>query len=350
MGELNLSNRLVMAPMTRNRATEHGLVSNIMVEHYKQRATAGLIITESTPISPQGVGYPFSPGLFTEEQLESWKPLIKAVHDAGGLIFVQLQHCGRISHTSIQPNNSMPVAPSAIKASGQAVTYTGMKNFETPRALESEEITSIAQQFFTSSRMAKDAGFDGIEIHGANGYIIDQFLRDGSNHRTDNYGGSSENRMRLLNEVLDLVCAIWSANKVGVRLSPENSFNSMEDSNPQKHFEYFIEKLSSRKLAYLHILEGDMLNDYNVVNYHTLRAKFFGTYIANNGYDSEKAEKAVSHGHADLIAFGTPFLANPDLVRRYRENLPLNEADQTTFYGGTKIGYNDYPFYSLVKK
>ena len=345
LGDLTLENRMVMAPMTRNRANKEGLVSTMMVTHYQQRASAGLIIAESAPVSAKGVGYPNTPGLFTENQADSWKPLTTAVHSEGGYIFAQLQHCGRISHSSLQPYNMLPIAPSAIKPSGQAVTYTGMLDFETPRALDIHEIPLIVEDFVRGAEMAKRAGFDGIEVHGANGYIIDQFLRDGSNQRSDAYGGSVENRMLLLNEILDAVCKVWPVKRVGLRLSPENSFNSMSDSNTQAHFEYFIEQLSDRKLAYVHILEGDMMTKSRQINYQDLRAKFSGTYIANNGYDLEKAKTTIANGDASLVAFGVPFLANPDLVYRYRENLPLNEADPTTFYGGNEVGYNDYAFY-----
>ncbi len=345
LGDLTLNNRMVMAPMTRNRANEQGLVSDMMMTHYKQRASAGIIIAESAPVSAQGVGYPNTPALFTEAQADSWKPLITAVHEQGGHIFAQLQHCGRISHSSMQPDNALPIAPSALKPAGHAVTYSGMLDFETPRALETEEIPLIVEQFRQGAEMAKRAGFDGIEVHGANGYIIDQFLRDGSNQRSDIYGGNVENRMRLLNWVLDAVCTIWPTKRVGVRLTPENSFNSMSDSNPQQHFEYFIEQLNLRSLAYVHVLEGDMMSQESKVDYSVLRAKFNGTYIANNGYDLEKAQTAIKNGDASLVAFGIPFLANPDLVRRYRENLPLNQADHNTFYGGNEVGYTDYAFY-----
>ncbi len=346
LGDLPLSNCMVMAPMTRNRANKKGLVSDIMVRHYQQRATAGLIITESVPISAQAIGYPNTPGLFTKEQADSWRPLIDAVHVEGGAIFAQLQHCGRISHSCMQPDNTLPVAPAAIRANGQAVTYAGMLDFETPRVLEIQEMPDIVEQFRLAAEMAKYAGFDGIEVHGANGYIIDQFLRDGSNQRSDNYGGTVENRIRLLNEILDQVCTVWSADRVGIRLSPENSFNSMSDSKPQKHFEYFIEQLNTRNLAYLHVLEGDMTGETSQVDYSALRTRFSGTYIVNNGYNLEKAQTAIKNGNADLVAFGIPFLANPDLVYRYSQNLPLNVADPTTFYGGNEVGYTDYPFYS----
>lgn len=345
LGDLTLANRMVMAPMTRNRAAENGIVPPMMVTYYRQRASAGLIITESTPVSPEGVGYPATPGIHTEAHAASWRGVTDAVHAAGGHVFVQLQHCGRISHPSLLPNNATPVAPSALRPAGQAVTYGGMQDFVTPRALETREIPGIVAQFKHAAEMAKRAGFDGVEVHGANGYIVDQFLRDGSNRRTDAYGGSMQNRMRLLNEILDAVCAVWPARRVGVRLSPENSFNSMSDSDPQAHFGYFVGELSPRGLAYVHVLEGDMLTKASTVDYRALRSRFSGPYVANNGYDLARAQTAVRSGAADLIAFGIPFLANPDLVRRYRENLPLNAADPSTFYGGTEAGYTDYPFY-----
>lgn len=272
--------------------------------------------------------------------------LTDAVHSQGGRIFLQLIHCGRISHPSMQPDNSLPIAPSALRPDGQAVTYGGMRDFVTPRALAEDEIMRIAGQFLQSAELAKRAGFDGLEIHGANGYLVDQFLRDGTNHRTDAYGGSPQNRMRLLNEILDAVLTVWSPQRIGVRFSPENSFNSMSDSDPQKHFGYFAQQLNSRGLAYLHVLEGDMIGEIRRrVDYHSLRSKFSGTYISNNGHGLESAKKALQNGTADLIAFGTPFIANPDLVRRYRENLPLNQADRSAYYGGTETGYTDYPFY-----
>lgn len=345
LGGMTLANRLVMAPMTRNRADKDGVVSPMMVTHYQQRAGAGLIVTESAPISTEGVGYPFTPGIYNDAQTEGWRRLTKAIHSAGGRVFIQLQHCGRISHPSLQPNNAAPVAPSAIRPAGQAITYSGMQDFVTPRALEVHEIPAIVGQFQHAAELAKRAGFDGIEVHGANGYLIDQFLRDGSNHRQDRYGGNAENRMRFLNEVLDAVCGVWPAERVGVRLTPENGFNSMSDSAPQSHFSYFMAQLNGRGLAYVHVLEGDMMTDTKVVDYRALRSTFSGLYIANNGYDLGRAQMALQSGAADLIAFGIPFLANPDLVRRYRENLPLNPADPSTFYGGTEAGYIDYPFH-----
>ena len=267
------------------------------------------------------------------------------LYSAGGHVFIQLQHCGRISHPSLLPNNATPVGPSALRPTGQAVTYTGMQDFVTPHSLETREIPGIVAQFQCGAKMAKRAGFDGVEVHGANGYIIDQFLRDGSNRRSDAYGGSVQNRMRLLNKILDTVCAVWPAWRVGVRLTPENSFNSMSDSDPQAHFEYFVEQLSPRGLAYVHVLEGDMMTKASALDYRALRSKFAGPYIANNGYDLVRAQTMVRSGAVNMVSFGIPFLGNPDLVRRYRENLPLNETDPSTFYGGSEAGYTDYPFY-----
>jgi N-ethylmaleimide reductase len=345
LGDMTLANRMVMAPMTRNRADDKGVPRPMMATYYGQRADAGLIVTESVPVSAEGIGYPFTPGLYTEAQAAGWLRVTNAVRSAGGHAFVQLQHCGRISHPSLLPDNGLPVAPSALRPEGQAVTYAGMRDFVTPRALEAGEIPGIVIQFQRAAEMARRAGFDGVEVHGANGYLVDQFLRDGSNRRTDAYGGSAQNRMRLLNEILDAVCAVWPASRVGVRLSPENGFNTMADSDPQAHFGYFAGQLGARSLAYVHVLEGDMMTKASVLDYRALRARFAGPYIANNGYDLARAAAALRSGAADLVAFGTPFLANPDLVRRYRENLPLNAADTSTFYGGDELGYTDYPFY-----
>jgi len=345
LGDLTLANRMVMAPMTRNRADGDGVVPPLMVRYYAQRASAGLIVTESAPVSPGAIGYPFTPGAFSDAQTAGWLRLTNAVHSAGGRVFIQLQHCGRISHPSLRPDGATPVAPSAIRPDGQAVTYAGMQDFVTPRALETGEIAGIVEEFRHAAEIARRAGFDGVEVHGANGYLIDQFLRDGSNRRTDGYGGSPANRMRLLNEILDAVATVWPAGRIGLRLTPENSFNSMADSDPQAHFGYFLEQLGGRGLAYLHVLEGDMTSKAGAVDYRALRARFDGPYIANNGYDLARARTAIASGAADLVAFGIPFLANPDLVRRYRENLPLNLADPTTFYAGSETGYTDYPVY-----
>lgn len=344
VGEMELPNRMVMAPMTRNRANQDNAPHSLNVKYYQQRASAGLIITEASQVSADGVGYPATPGIYSEAQVAGWRDITDAVHAEGGHIFIQLWYCGRISHPDLLPDQHTPVAPSAIQPEGEAFTYEGLKPFVMPRALEANEIAEIVAQYKHAAKMARQAGFDGIEVHGANGYLIDQFLRDGSNQRTDQYGGSVENRMRFLNEVLDAVCEEWPGQCVGLRLTPENSFNAMSDSDPQNHFAYFISQLSTRKLAYLHILEGDMMTKNRTLDYRSLRDSFDGIYIANNGYDKARATKALSDGDADMVAFGIPFLANPDLVYRFENDLPLNEADQNTFYGGDEHGYSDYPF------
>jgi N-ethylmaleimide reductase len=343
LAELSLANRMVMAPMTRNRADQDGVVPPSMVTYYAQRASAGLIVTESTPVAAEAVGYPSTPGIWTEQQAASWHTLTDAVHAAGGKVFVQLQHCGRISHPSLLPEGVAPVAPSPLRPTGEAVTYAGMQEFVTPRALEAREISGVVSQFHHAAEMARRAGFDGVEVHAGNGYLVDQFLRDGTNHRTDAYGGNVQNRMRLLHEILDAVCAVWPAAQVGVRVTPENQFNAMSDSDPQAHFGYVVEQLGRRRLAYLHVLEGDMATKTTTLDYRTLRWKFGAPYLANNGYDLGRAQTAIRHGVVDLVAFGVPFLANPDLVRRYREGLPLNAADPATFYAGGEAGYTDYP-------
>ncbi|NOX43432.1 MAG: alkene reductase [Gammaproteobacteria bacterium] len=344
LGDIKLSNRMVMAPMTRNRADEHHAPHDLNVTYYQQRATAGLIITEASQVSPEGVGYPGTPGIYSDEQVAGWQKVTNAVHAEGGHIFIQLWYCGRISHPDLLPDKQIPVAPSAIKPEGEAVTLEGMKAFVTPRALETNEIADIVAQYRHAAKMAKKAGFDGVEVHAANGYLIDQFLRDGSNKRTDEYGGSLENRMRLLNEVLDAVIEVWPSHRVAVRLTPENSFNSMSDSNPLENFSYFITQLNPRKLAYVHVLEGDMMTKSVNIDYRVLRDCYDGLYMANNGYDKARAQTALNNGNCDLVALGVPFLSNPDLVKRYQHDLPLNEVDFATFYGGDEHGYVDYPF------
>lgn len=344
VGDLTLSNRMVMAPMTRNRANQNNAPHALNTEYYQQRATAGLTITEATQVSPEGVGYPATPGIYSKEQVDGWREVTDAVHTQNGHIFIQLWYCGRISHPDILPDKQTPVAPSALQPEGDAITLTGPQPFVTPRALETKEIPGIVAQYKHAAQMAKDAGFDGIEIHSANGYLVDQFLRDATNQRTDQYGGTVENRMRLLNEILDAVCEVWPNNRVGLRLSPENNFNAMSDSDPQAHFAYFISQLQPRNLAYLHVLEGDVMTKEQHVDYRALRDSFNGIYIANNGYDQTRAQNALAKNDCDLIAFGVPFLANPDLLYRYQNDLPLNEPDTDTFYGGDSHGYTDYPF------
>ncbi|HEB59799.1 MAG TPA: alkene reductase [Gammaproteobacteria bacterium] len=343
VGKLELPNRVVMAPLTRNRAGEGNVPTDLNVEYYRQRASAALIITEATQVAAEGVGYPATPGIHTPEQVAGWRKVTDAVHAAGGHIFCQLWFCGRISHPSML-NGKLPVAPSAIRPEGEAMTYEGPQPFVTPKALSEKEIEHIIGEYGRAARLAREAGFDGVEVHAANGYLIDQFLRDGSNQRDDRWGGSLENRARFLTRVLDTVFEAWQPNEVGVRLSPENRFNSMSDSDPAKTFEYVAHQLSGLGLAYLHVLEGDMLSGERTLDYRHLRDVFGGIYMANCGYTLERAQAAIANGDADLVAFGQLYIANPDLVERFREGAPLNTPDPETFYGGDAHGYTDYPF------
>lgn len=344
VGSLSLKNRLVMAPMTRNRSGEGNVPQDLNATYYAQRAGAGLIITEASQISPQGVGYPGTPGIHSKEQVEGWKKVTHAVHEKGGLIVIQLWHVGRISHPSLQPGGAQPVAPSAIKPAGNAFTLKGLVPFETPRALKTEEIPEIVAQYARAAKLGMDAGFDGVEIHAANGYLIDQFIRDGSNQRKDQYGGSIENRLKLLKEVTEAVTAAIGADRVGVRISPENTFNDMKDSNPQVTFNAAAQMLSSYGLAFLHAVEGDFVTGKRLLNYRELKTIFKGPYMANGGYDLDRARKNLEIREADLISIGKLFLANPDLVDRFKKKAPLNTPDEATFYGGDAIGYTDYPF------
>jgi len=346
LGALSLPNRIVMAPMTRNRASEGNVPNELMVEYYRQRASAGLLITEGAQIMPEGQGYPLTPGIHSQQQIAGWRQVTDAVHQAGGRIVLQLWHVGRISHSSLQPQGQLPVAPSAVRPAGQAVTFSGMQPFETPRALEAGELPAIVAQYATAARNAREAGFDGIEIHSANGYLLDQFLRNGSNHRTDAYGGSIENRSRLLLEVVEAVCNAWSADHVGVRLSPVQPFNDMRDSDPRSTFLHVVKALNRFELAFLHITEMGKDNPGAAgpdFDFRLLRDAWDGIYMTNAGYDKTRANAAIASGAADLIAFGVPFIANPDLVERFRRNGPLNQADSATFYGGGAAGYTDYP-------
>ena len=343
IGPNTLRNRMVMAPLTRNRAGEGNVPQAMNVKYYRQRASAGLIISEATQVSAEGVGYPATPGIHSPEQVAGWKEVTRAVHDEDGLIYLQLWYCGRISHPDLLPNNQQPVSASAIRAQGDAVTFEGMKPFVEPRALETDELPGIVDQYRKAAINAKEAGFDGVEVHAANGYLLDQFLRDGTNQRQDNYGGSLENRTRLLLEVIDAVTGIWEPSQLGVRISPDNSFNDIHDSDPQTLFNYVAEVLNLKQLGYLHVVEGGFMGEHEV-DYDQIRQRFTGKYMANLGYDREKAETAIASGHADLVSFGTLFLANPDLVARFRAGAELNTPDQDTFYGGDEHGYTDYPF------
>lgn len=344
LGRNELRNRIVMAPLTRNRATVPGNVPQEMnATYYAQRASAGLIITEATPISEMGHGYPATPGIHSDAQVQGWKQVVEAVHARGGKVFLQLWQVGRISHPSLLPNNALPVAPSAIRPAGQAFTYTGLQDFVTPRALATEEIPGIVEDFRIAAQNALAAGFDGVEVHGANGYLLDQFLRDGTNHRTDQYGGSIANRARLLVEVVSAVSQVWGADRVGVRISPINPFNDIRDSYPQALFNHVADILSPLNLAYLHVVEVGMGGESQPFDFDELRRHWRGNYIANGGYDKARGNAAIASGHADAIAYGVPFIANPDLVERFRLDAPLNTPDQEKFYGGGEEGYTDYP-------
>jgi N-ethylmaleimide reductase len=346
LGPLRLSSRIVMAPLTRNRAVDGNVPSPMAPTYYAQRAGAGLQITEATQVCPEGQGYPRTPGIHSAEQVAGWKKVTDAVHAAGGHIFLQLWHVGRISHSSLQPGGQLPVAPSALRPSGSAVTLSGLVPFETPRALVTDELPGIVEQYRTGARNALAAGFDGVEVHGANGYLLDQFLRDSTNQRADAYGGTLENRARLLFEVLDAAISVWGAPRVGVRISPVSRFNDIRDNDPQATFGYVAARASALGLAYLHVLEGEPGADsaqLQPFDYARLRAAFAGPYMANCGYDRSRALAAVAGGAADLIAFGKDFISNPDLVERLKRNAPLNAWDADTFYSGEEKGYIDYP-------
>ncbi|MGH8657965.1 MAG: alkene reductase [Gammaproteobacteria bacterium] len=352
LGPYLLPNRIVMAPLTRNRAGPGNVPQAMNARYYAQRSSAGLIITEATQISPQGVGYPDTPGIHNAAQVEGWKQVTQAVHERGGRIFLQLWHVGRISHPSLQPDGALPVAPSAIRPAGEAYTYEGLKPFVTPRALALDEIPGVVDQYRTAARYALAAGFDGAEIHTANGYLIDQFLRDGTNHRTDRYGGSLANRVWFLLAVTEAVTEVWGTDRVGVRLSPVGRFNDMTDSDPETTFNYVAEQLGRFGLAYLHVVEGDegsesprgeTLELAAAFDFKQLRSSFSGLYMANFGYTYASATAALRAGRADLVSFGKLFLANPDLPERFATGAPLNEPDHATFYGGGERGYTDYP-------
>lgn len=344
LGSIAMSNRMVMAPLTRNRSSMEGVPQDINVTYYEQRATAGLIITEATPISPMGHGYPLLPGIYTEAQIAGWKKVTDAVHAKGGKIVIQLWHVGRISHPTLL-NGATPVAPSAVKPAGKAFTFNGLVDYVEPRALDASELPGIVADYVQASKNAIKAGFDGVEIHSANGYLLDQFLRDGSNKRSDIYGGSIENRARLLMEVTKAVVDAIGSDKVGLRLSPVNPFNDMKDSNPQGVFNYVTEQLNQFKLAYLHVVEGGIHGGgvADAFDFDVMRKLCKSPYMANLSYDKARGNAAIASGHADAVAYGVPFISNPDLVERFRQDAPLNEADSKSFYGGTEKGYTDYP-------
>jgi N-ethylmaleimide reductase len=346
LGPITLPNRLVMAPLTRNRAVPPGMVpSPLAVDYYGQRASAGLLVTEATQISQQGQGYQDTPGIHSKEQVDGWKKVTDRVHERGGRIFVQLWHVGRISHTSLQANGGKPVAPSAIRAKGKTFVGGTFADVSEPRALELAEIPDIIDDFKRGATNALAAGFDGVEIHGANGYLLDQFAKDGTNKRTDTYGGSIENRAKLMLEVSKAVTAEAGSERTGIRISPVTPSNDISDSNPQPLFDYIVDGLEALKLVYIHVVEGATGGPRDVApfDYTSLRKRFTRAYIANNGYDFELATKQLAANAADLIAFGKPFISNPDLVERLKKGAPLNDWDKATFYGGGAKGYTDYP-------
>jgi len=347
LGPLALPNRVVMAPMTRNRAGPGNAPTALNATYYAQRAGAGLIVAEASQVSPQGLGYPGTPGIHSAEQIAGWQLVTEAVHAAGGRIFLQLWHVGRISHPSLQPGGALPVAPSAIAPAGQAWTLEGMKPYVTPRALEIEEIPGIVAQYRQAAANAKAAGFDGVEVHAAHGYLLDQFLRDKTNRRTDRYGGSAQQRARLLLEVMEAVAGEWGAERVGVHLSPTNlAFNDISDSDPATTFSTAVRALDRLGLGYLHLVEpgpADPVGEGPRLDALYFRPLWRGTLIANKAYDSDRANKTLTDGAADLISFATLFIANPDLPERMRRGGPFNTAERKTFYGGSAAGYTDYP-------
>lgn len=346
LGPLTLSNRMVMAPLTRSRAGAGNVPQEMAVEYYAQRASAGLIITEATQAAEGGQGYINTPGVHSTPQVERWKQVTDAVHAKGGRIFVQLWHVGRISHPDFR-GGELPIAPSAIAPRGvQVYTPGGLKPVTAPRALDVEEIANVVYQFKSAAYNARAAGFDGVEIHGANGYLLDQFLEDGTNRRSDDYGGSIDNRARLLLEVVDAVCDVWQRDRVGVRLSPGGTFNDMSDSDPVATFSHAVRELARRDLAYLHLIEPAQQQGEHAVP--DLSARYFRTIyprtlIVAGGYNLKRANAVLREGLADLVAFGQLFLANPDLPERFRRDAPLNKPDPETFYGGGAKGYTDYP-------
>lgn len=346
MGQLTLANRIVMAPLTRNRAGTGNVPTALTAEYYAQRAGAGLIVAEATQVCPEGQGYQDTPGIHSDAQVAAWKQVTDAAHAHGGKIFLQLWHVGRISHVSLQPNGQAPVAPSAIRANSKTFVHGTFTEVSEPRALRLDELPGIVDAYRKGAANAIKAGFDGVEIHGANGYLLDQFLRDGSNKRTDEYGGSIENRARLMLEVAAAIVAEIGAERTGIRLSPVTPANDASDSNPQPVFNYVVEQLDKLNLVYIHVIEGATGGDRNFgagFDYEALRKRFRNTWIVNNGYALETAQQALAERRADLVAFGRPFISNPDLVERLRRNAPLSPLDRATLYGGGAKGYTDYP-------
>lgn len=352
LGAIELKNRVVMAPLTRMRAIAADVSNPLAKTYYAQRAGAGLIISEATQISPIAKGYPGTPGIYSAEQTQAWKEIVDAVHAKGGKIVAQLWHVGRISHSSLHPEQGLPQAPSALAPSGKTLTADWqMQLYETPKAMTLDDIAQLKKDYQLAARNAKTAGFDGVEIHAANGYLLDQFLQDQTNHRNDNYGGTIENRIRLLAEVIEAVGLEYAYDRIGVRLSPYGSFNDMGDSDPAALFNATISKLNSYGLAYLHMIEprstsagGNDKIDENAPDTASLfRQAFKGAFISAGGYTKESGEQALADHAADAIAYGRLYISNPDLAERFAQNAPLNAYDRASFYGGAEQGYTDYP-------
>jgi len=352
LGAIELKNRLVMAPLTRMRATAGEVPSSLAKTYYSQRAGAGLIISEATQISPIGQGYPATPGIYSADQTAAWKEVVEAVHAKGGKMVAQLWHVGRISHSSLHPEQGLPEAPSAIAPVGQ--TYGAdwkLHDYETPKAMTSEDIARLLKDFELAAKNAQAAGFDGVEIHSANGYLLDQFLQDKTNHRTDGYGGSIENRMRLLGEVIESVAKVFSNDCIGVRLSPYGSFNDISDSDPIALFNGVMHKLNGYQLAYVHMIEprstsaggNDQVNTEAPITSEIFRVAYQGKLISAGGYDQAMGEAVLDAGLADAVAYGRLYISNPDLAERFKQGAPLNSYDRATFYGGAEAGYTDYP-------
>ena len=347
---LTLDNRVVMAPLTRSRAGADRIPNALMKEYYAQRAGAGLIITEGTTISDRANGWLHTPGIYTPEQTEAWKPIVDAVHAKGTPIFLQLWHTGRASHSSFHQNNELPIAPSAIKIEGDEIhTANGKQPYETPRALETEEVSQVVESYRASAANAKEAGFDGVEIHGANGYIIDEFLQSKTNHRTDKYGGSIANRYRFLQEIVEAVLTVYDAGRVGVRLSPNGNYNNMGSPDFRETFTYVVQQLNNYNLGYLHVLDGLAFGFHELgepITLAELRKIYDGTLMGNCGYDRNSAEKAIANGNADLVAFGRAYISNPDLVARFANDWELNpDAEMDVWYSFDAEGYTDFPTY-----
>jgi 2,4-dienoyl-CoA reductase-like NADH-dependent reductase (Old Yellow Enzyme family) len=343
LGDLSLPNRVIMAPLTRSRANNSGLVPNaLMREYYMQRASAGLIITEATIVTAMGAGYADTPGIWSDEQVKGWRAVTEGVHACGGRIFLQLWHVGRVSDP-VFLNGELPVAPSAIKPAGFVSLVRPKREYVTPRALEISEVAGVVEAFRKGAQNAKAASFDGVEIHGANGYLLDQFLQDKTNHRTDRYGGSLENRARLMLEITDACCEIWGAGRVGMHLAPRRDAHDMGDTNPSETFQYVARELGKRKIAFICAREHVADDSLGPL----LKKSFGGVYIANEGFDKDGAEKIIASGSADAVAFGKAFLANPDLPRRLLDGVELNSARPETFYTNGPEGYVDYPFFAF---